>query len=198
MGGGTEPAPASIRGGAPVVNEPGPVFRELKGKFARAVREGWQETPIEVIVIQKDSAARVARYLRDSCGFDALMDLTVVDYLGYEGAKKPARFEAVWQLQSFVSGIRVRLKAPVPDTDPVVPSLTGLYASANWLEREAWDMFGIGFAGHPDLRRILMYEEFAGHPLRKDYPLKGQQPRVEQVHPGVLPFGARPKALGGK
>jgi len=185
---------------APVVDQgsAGPLFQELKGKFARDIRAGWQEPPIEVIVIAKNSVARVARHLRDVLGFDALMDLTVVDYLGYPGGKKPARFEAVWYLQSFGSGRRVRLKAAVPDTDPVVPSLTPLFASANWLEREAWDMFGVGFKGHPGLKRILMYEEFSGHPLRKDYPLKEQQPRVEQIHPGVPPFGARPKALGGE
>jgi NADH-quinone oxidoreductase subunit C len=156
------------------------------------------EDPIEVVVIRKDDIARIARYLKEERGFDALMDLTVVDYLGYRPEKKEARFEAVWYMQSFVSGKRVRLKAAVPDTSPVVPTLTGLFASADWLEREAWDMFGIGFEGHPGLKRILMYEEFSGHPLRKDYPLKEQQPRVEQVHPGVPPFGARPKALGGE
>ena len=178
-------------------NEPGPVFRELKGKLARVVREGWQEPPMEVIVITKDSLLKVVRHLQAAWGFDALMDLTVVDYLDYPGKKKADRFEAVWLLHSFASGRRVRLKAAVPDTDPTVPSLTSIYSSANWLEREAWDMFGIGFTGHPDLRRILMYEEFSGHPLRKDYPLKEQQPRVEQIHPGVPPFGPRPKALGG-
>jgi len=178
--------------------EPGPIFHELQGKFSRVVREGWQEPPIEVIVISKEAIAKVVRHLKDAWGFDALMDLTVVDYLGYPGEKKKARFEAVWYLQSFSSGRRVRLKAEVPDTDPIVPSLTGIFPSANWLEREAWDMFGIGFSGHPDMRRILMYEEFSGHPLRKDYPLKEQQPRLAQIHPGVPPFGARPKVLGGE
>jgi len=178
--------------------EAGPVFHELRGKFPRIVRDGWQEPPLEVVVIEKDSIARVAGYLRESWGVAALMDLTVVDYQGYAGGKKPARFEVVWYFQSFESGRRIRIKAAVPDTDPVVPSLSGLYASADWLEREAWDMFGIGFTGHPGLRRILMYEEFSGHPLRKDYPLAKEQPLVEQVHPGVPPFGAKPKALGGE
>ena len=152
---------------------------------------------MEVIVIAKDSLLKVVKHLQVAWGVQALMDLTLVDYLGYPGWNKKERFEAVWMFHSFSTGRRVRLKASVPDTDPNVPSLTGVFACANWLEREAWDMYGIGFTGHPDLRRLLMYEEFSGHPLRKDYPLKGQQPRVEQVHPGVPPFGARPKALGG-
>jgi len=205
MGGCEEPPPAFFPAGQKVNRtpfdgpgtQPGPVFHALRAEFPRAIRGGWQEPPFEVIVTAKDSVLKVARHLRETWGLDALMDLTVVDYDGYQSERKPARFEVVWYLYSFVSHRRIRLKAPVPDTDPMVPTLTGLYASADWLEREAWDMFGIVFKGHPGLRRLLMYEEFSGHPLRKDYPLKGQQPRIGQLHPGVPPFGRRPKVLGG-
>jgi NADH-quinone oxidoreductase subunit C len=72
----------------------------------------------------------------------------------------------------------MRIKVQVEETDAVVPSATPLWNSANWLEREVWDMFGIGFSGHPDLKRILMYEGFEGHPLRKDYPIRRRQPQI--------------------
>ena len=88
------------------------------------------------------------------------------------------RFEVVYHFYSSVHHHRLRVKVPVPSSDAAVASLTGLWASANWYEREAWDMFGIRFTGHPDLRRILMYEAFQGHPLRKDYPATKRQPLI--------------------
>lgn len=88
------------------------------------------------------------------------------------------RFEVVYHFYSSLHNHRVRVKVPLSSTDPSVASLTGLWASANWFEREVWDMFGITFIGHPNLRRILMYEEFKGHPLRKDYPINKRQPLV--------------------
>ncbi len=86
------------------------------------------------------------------------------------------RFEVVYHLYSSVHNHRLRVKVPLPSADPVVGSVTGLWAAADWFERETWDMYGIHFDGHPDLRRILMYEEFKGHPLRKDYPIYKRQP----------------------
>ena len=88
------------------------------------------------------------------------------------------RFEVVYHFYSGVHHHRLRVKVPVPVSDAAVASLTGLWASANWYEREAWDMFGIRFTGHPDLRRLLMYEAFQGHPLRKDYPATKRQPLI--------------------
>ena len=88
------------------------------------------------------------------------------------------RFEVVYHLYSVAHNHRVRVKVPVEQDDPVVPTATGLWPIANWLEREVWDMFGIRFEGHPDLRRLLMYEEFEGHPLRKDYPINRRQPLI--------------------
>ena len=108
---------------------------------------------------------------------------------------KPERFELVYYFFSPGTKARLRLLVPVPDGDAVAPTLTGLWGSADWLEREVWDMYGIRFTGHPNLKRILMYEEFSGHPLRKDYPLLHQQPRVPQIFPGVPPFGAKPERL---
>jgi NADH-quinone oxidoreductase subunit C len=117
-----------------------------------------------------------------------LVDLTAVDYLG-----RDPRFEVVYHLRSFPagshsdprhSGARLRVKAPLSDPDdgsnPVIDSIVSLWAGANWFEREVWDLYGIKFRGHPDLRRILMYEEFIGHPLRKDYPKERRQPLVRR------------------
>ena len=92
------------------------------------------------------------------------------------------RFEAVYHFYSTARNHRVRLKVPLTSADPTVDSLTGLWRSADWFEREVWDMFGIRFTGHPNLKRILMYEEFAGHPLRKDYPVRKRQPLIGPVN----------------
>jgi NADH-quinone oxidoreductase subunit C len=92
------------------------------------------------------------------------------------------RFDLVYHFYSSIHNHRLRVKVPVSSGDPVVESLTGFWASANWFEREVWDMFGIRFTGHPNLRRILMYEEFQGHPLRKDYPARKRQPLIGPVN----------------
>jgi NADH-quinone oxidoreductase subunit C len=105
-----------------------------------------------------------------------LTDITAVDYLG----KKEPRFEVVYHLTSLRTRQRLRVKVPVPETDPEVESLTPLWKGADWLEREVWDLFGIRFCGHPDLKRVLLYEEFQGHPLRKDYPVNQWQPLVPE------------------
>ena len=105
--------------------------------------------------------------------FNVLLDVTAVDYLGRE-----PRFEVVYHLLSLPFTQRLRIKVPLPGTKPTVESMTALWESANWLEREVWDMFGIEFLGHPDLRRILLYPEFEGHPLRKDYPIRKRQPLI--------------------
>ena len=88
------------------------------------------------------------------------------------------RFEVVYHFYSSLSNARLRLKVPVKAADATVPTLTTLWKTANWFEREVWDMFGIRFDGHPNLKRILMYEEFKGHPLRKDYPINKRQPLI--------------------
>ena len=107
-----------------------------------------------------------------------LSDITAVDYW----KKKEPRFEVVYQLNSLPKRTKLRVRVPVSETDPEVESLTPLWPGANFLEREVWDLFGIRFSGHPDLRRVLLYEEFQGHPLRKDYPVNLCQPRVPERH----------------
>ncbi len=133
----------------------------------------------ETVVIKAEGLLQVARFLKNDpdLGFNMLMDLAGVDYLGRE-----PRFEVVYQFYALERKARLRLKVPLPEENPEVDTLTVYWKGANWFEREAWDMFGIRFRGHPDLRRILMYEEFVGHPLRKDYPIKKRQPLVGPIN----------------
>lgn len=109
--------------------------------------------------------------------FKMLMDLTVVDWM-----KKEPRFELVYHLYTVKYNLRIRLKIAVEDGQSV-PTATGIWPVADWLEREMWDLYGIKFNGHKNLKRILLYEGFKGHPLRKDYPYKKQQPRLPETFP---------------
>ncbi len=126
-----------------------------------------------VLQVEPGEIAATARRLRDEEGFDVLLDVTAVDWPG-----QALRFEVVWHFLSTSRRERLRVKTRVTEAAPVVPSLIGLFGSANYMERECHDMFGIRFEGHPDLRPILLYEGFQGHPLRKDYPKQREQPLV--------------------
>ena len=114
-----------------------------------------------------------AQRLKAEFGFDLLLDVTAVDWL-----PQAPRFEVVHHFYSTGHRVRIRLKTRVPEAEPVVDSLVGLYGSARFAERECHDMYGIVFRGNPDLRPILLYEGFVGHPLRKDYPIRQEQPLV--------------------
>ena len=127
------------------------------------------------IVVPTNALAEALRTLRDRHGFDLLVDLTCVDYLGYRDAAH--RFGLVYVLAGTETGERLIMRAYLDEPDLSVPSAVPLWEGANWLEREVYDMFGIEFAGHPDLRRILLPEDFSAHPLRKDYPLQGRGER---------------------
>lgn len=113
--------------------------------------------------------------------FNMLISVTAVDFLD----TRDQRFDMIYHLLNLDTLERLRIKAAVSKDKPEIDSLTEFYQSANFMEREVWDMYGIKFSGHPDLRRILMYPEFKGHPLRKDYPLQGKQPRIKLRHPEV-------------
>ncbi|HXJ36436.1 MAG TPA: NADH-quinone oxidoreductase subunit C [Candidatus Eisenbacteria bacterium] len=141
-----------------------------------------------VVMVAVDRAEASLRALRDepALRFDFLADLSAVDYLG-----RTPRFEVVYQLASHPHHHRLRVKVAVDGPEPVVPTASGLWKSALWAEREAFDMFGIRFDGHPDLRRILMYPEFEGHPLRKDYPLNQRWPLVPERDPITEPWFPR-------
>ena len=131
-------------------------------------------------IVDRPTVERALTLCRDDAAlrFDMLMDLTAVDYLRYPGREDGPRFEVVYHLYSVEHNHRVRIKVPVEQDDAWVPTACRIWPIANWLEREVWDMYGIRFEGHPDLRRLLMYEEFVGHPLRKDYPINRRQPLI--------------------
>ncbi len=158
--------------------EESPRIQYLSGKFGAMILESHALHGDETVVIRREGLLEIVRSLKEDpkMDFDFLADLTAVDYLG----KKEPRFEAVYHLLSLQSHRRIRVKVPVPEDQPEVDSLTPLWKGANWLEREVWDMFGIRFRGHPDLRRILLYEEFRGYPLRKDYPVNQRQPLIPE------------------
>ena len=128
-----------------------------------------------VLVLELDAAALlpVVQRLRDEFAFDLFLDVTAVDW-----PDAPLRFEVVYHFYSMTHKVRVRLKVRVSEGHPIVDSLIGLYGSAHYMERECHDMYGIEFRGNHDLRPILLYEGFVGHPLRKDYPKQKEQPLV--------------------
>ncbi len=134
----------------------------------------------ETAIVAPTEIANVARFLKDDgrCSFEMISDVTCVDWIDEE-----PRFEVVYHLYSISKKHRLRLKARVPEGDPRLPSVTAVWGGANWFEREVFDMYGVVFDDHPDPRRILLYPEFEGYPLRKDYPLNGEQPLVEMRDP---------------
>ena len=114
-------------------------------------------------------------FLKDDCDSDMLVDITAVDYMEYPNARD--RFGVIYALASTNTNVRLYVKVYVNEPNLTLPSATSLWQGANWLEREVYDMFGIRFEGHPDLRRILLPEEFVAFPLRKDYPIRGRGER---------------------
>jgi len=126
-------------------------------------------------VISRGDLFAALKHLRDACGFDLLVDVTCVDYLNYRDAED--RFGLVYLLANAETNERITVRTFVNEPNLTVASAVPLWAGADWLEREVFDMFGIVFEGHPDLRRILLPDEFTAHPLRKDYPLQGRGER---------------------
>jgi len=146
----------------------------LKAKFPDAIVSDHAWRGDETVVIKREHLLEVCAFLRNDPELDFKMPIDVcgVDYLGH----KEPRFEVVYHLFSVTHRARLRLKVEVDEDDATVPSVIGIWRGVDWFERECWDMYGIRFEGHPELKRILMYEEFEGHPLRKDYPQRGYQP----------------------
>ena len=169
----------------------GKLVDTIRARFADKIVDAHDRQGDETVVVARDHALEVYRFLRDDpeMAFDFLIDLTAVDYFG-----KTPRFEVVGHLFSLPKNHRLRVKVPVDEKDCRAPSLSSLWKSANWLEREVFDMFGIRFDDHPDLRRILMYPEFEGHPLRKDYPHNRRQPIIPERDPVENPWP--PRRLG--
>jgi NADH-quinone oxidoreductase subunit C len=156
------------------------ILARLRGRLGARLPDTHEHHGDHTAVITPEGIVDALRFCRDEpdLGFDMLMDLTAVDYLKYPGREDGPRFDVVYHLYSVTHNHRVRLKVPVEQDAPSVPTATALWPIANWLEREVWDMYGIRFDGHPDLRRLLLYEEFVGHPLRKDYPMERRQPLI--------------------
>lgn len=152
------------------------VLDRLKERFASEVLESHNAHGDETATVKPDRLVEMVTFLRDDAvtSMEMLTDLTGVDYLG---VKEP-RFEVVYHFYSLSKNHRLRLKVGAHEDDPRVPSIVHVYKAALWQEREAWDLYGIKFDGHPDLRRILLYPEFKGHPLRKDYDIEERQPLI--------------------
>jgi NADH-quinone oxidoreductase subunit C len=142
--------------------------KALQEKFPQGVTAVEEFRGEVTVIVERKALLEVAAYLRDTDGyeFNLLSDLCGIDYL-----PQTPRFAISYIIYSLPHNQTLRLKVSVPETEPSVPSLTGIYPSANWPEREVYDMFGISFDNHPDLRRILMPFDWTGYPLRKDYPL---------------------------
>jgi NADH-quinone oxidoreductase subunit C len=160
------------------------ILDEMRARFGSAVLETHDHRGDHTAVVERAALRDLLAFCRDvhRLAFDMLMDLTAVDYSKFPGREDGPRFEVVYHLYSLAHNHRVRVKVRVDEDDAVVPTAVPLWPIANWLEREVWDMFGIRFEGHPDLRRLLMYEEFVGHPLRKDYPINRRQPLIGPAH----------------
>jgi NADH-quinone oxidoreductase subunit C len=167
-----------VSGGGDVAREPTaehPLLARLRERFGTAVVATHAHRGDLTVRVAPGSILEICTFLRDDpdFAFDVLTDVTAVDYIG-----SVPRFEVVYHLYSLHKNHRLRVKARVPEEDPRIASVTSVWAGANWLERETYDMYGVHFEGHPDLRRIYLYEEFQGHPLRKDYPKEKRQPLV--------------------
>ena len=150
------------------------------------------------VLVSRDHIIEIMQFLRQDprCSMEVLADVTGVDYLSYPSELRAVvspvdvghasglssatlpRFEVVYHLLSMSLRHRLRVKVALSEDDLWIPTMCDLWIAANWGEREVWDMLGVDFRGHPDLRRVLNYEEFVGHPLRKDFPVRGYQPRL--------------------
>lgn len=165
------------------------VIDAIKSKFAHAVEHTETQFGDDIAVVKRESLKDIATFLRDdkAMAFDQAMFVTCIDRseMAVPGiaADEPVdpRFEVCYQLRSLTHRHRVRLAVRVAESDARVPSLAGIWPALNWQERETYDMYGIQFEGHPDLRRIYLYEEFVGFPLRRDYPKDKRQPLIRRA-----------------
>jgi len=150
-------------------------LKKLCDRFPDSVVETHSYLGDDTAIVRKEDILKICKFLRDDEGllYNFMMDLTAVDYLGVD-----PRFEVVYHFYSLQYNRRVRIKAKVSESDCSIDSIVSLWIAADWFEREAYDLYGIVFKGHPELRRILLYEGFEGHPLRKDYPIKKRQPLI--------------------
>ena len=149
------------------------LFDEVQQALAPATGEPDVAHGVLVLNIEPAAVAATAKALQEQFGFDMFLDVTAVDW-----PERAPRFDVVYHFYSTRDHVRVRVKTRVPESDPVVDTLVPLYGSARYMERECHEMYGIVFRGNDDLRPLLLYEGFVGHPLRKDYPKQREQPLV--------------------
>ncbi|HLH75473.1 MAG TPA: NADH-quinone oxidoreductase subunit C [Candidatus Binataceae bacterium] len=183
-----------------------PLMRQVLELLGRRVIDHHAFRGDDTVTVVREDLLESAQMLRERLGFDFLVDVTAVDYFGqpdffsvhpevWDSATQPVRripesrhhvnlpprgtqprFAVVYHLLATSTMARLRIKCRVPEADPAIDSVVGVWPGANWLERETYDLYGIDFRGHPDLRRIYLYDEFVGHPLRKDYDKRHEQP----------------------
>jgi NADH-quinone oxidoreductase subunit C len=151
-------------------------IQSLQARFAEKVGQAREFRGEWTVEIDKNETATAAAHLKKDLGFDLLLDISSVDHFGDE-----PRYEVVYEFYSVSSKTHLRVKAKVSEDDSVLPSVASVYETANWHEREVYDMMGIEFSGHPDLRRILMWEGYPFFPLRKDFPLEGRPSEMPDV-----------------
>src|ERR1700738_818089 len=160
-----KPATPPKEGPVPLDND---LVKRYKQRFGDAIREAWIDRKQSILVVAREKLVEIATYSRDEEKFDWLSDLTAVDW-----PKREQRFDIVLNMYSMEKNERLRLKV-YASADERVPSVQGVWATANWEEREVYDMFGVVFEGHPELKRILLPDEWQGYPLRKDYDILTQ------------------------
>jgi NADH-quinone oxidoreductase subunit C len=155
------------------------ILTKLVERFPDSILETHSYRGDDTAIVKKEDILKICTFLRDdeTLLFNFMMDLTAVDFLG-----KEPRFEVVYHLYSLKYNKRLRIKARVSEPDCCIDSIVSVWPGSNWFEREVFDMYGISFTGHPELRRILLYEGFQGHPLRKDYPVKKRQPLIGPIN----------------
>lgn len=144
------------------------IVEKIKAKFASEVLNVVEFRGETTVTVKKDQIVDICTFMRDELGYNLLCDLCAVDYMG-----QAPRYMVVYNLYNITSKQRFRIKAPVEEQDGKIDTVSTVWGTANWLEREVWDLMGISFNHHPDLRRILMPVDWEGHPLRKDYPVQG-------------------------
>jgi NADH-quinone oxidoreductase subunit C len=153
------------------------ILEALSQRFPDRIKQTYTSRGDDVAVIDPAATLEIHNFLKydTACDMKLLLSVTAVDYLG-----QTPRFEVVTNLTSLTFHHRVRLRMRVPEQAPELPSLANLYRTANWWERMVFDLYGIRFTGHPDMRRLYLPQEWVGHPLRKDYPVKARQPIVAE------------------
>jgi len=182
---------ARIAAEEPVTSDPAlSAVAMLRERLGSAVLESRDEHRCVTVRLEREVVVEALRLLRDApeFAFRTLVDLTAVDYA--TTGREP-RFDVVYSVRSRTRGARLRLVVGVPEGDETVPTATGVFAGADWLEREVYDLMGLGFEGHPDLRRIELPDDYDGHPLRKEFPVRGGHRQVRRPEDPEPRFGHR-------